>query len=348
MSVFRNRPHWYMLVFHYGLGIAVTWQFIEDLCLGQWKSHAGSEFFPWRQHVNWGEVLGFDFYWVLAAAEAILLVLYFLRIRIPITALLLGGVLFLDNLGSFLNHRLLMSLELILVSLCPVPETPGKNGYRGKQVYWNLDLIRWQLFVVYLCAGLYKINLQFLTGESLHNLFWMTHVHGMKQYPEWLLRLLQNNLFCLIAAWGTIVVELAIAACCLSRRLTGWVLPVAIGMHVGIGLLMASIWIFTFQVIAAFIAFLPDRTQEGVYQLHGSSRSKPPRVLLWILWHGYIERTSLSESADEWTLECPNGDRLTGYDAWVELLSLSPLTFVFAEMMRIAPARLCVRLLATN
>lgn len=69
-------------------------------------------FFPWRRYVAWGV----ETYWTLVTVEAVLLLLYICRIRLRATAAMLA--LFIGNLGSFLNHRFLMSLELFLVSLC--------------------------------------------------------------------------------------------------------------------------------------------------------------------------------------------------------------------------------------
>ena len=57
-----------------------------------------SDFAPWRQRVHWEGILGFDLYPFLASAEAVLLVLYFLRFRIGVTAALLAAVMFADNL----------------------------------------------------------------------------------------------------------------------------------------------------------------------------------------------------------------------------------------------------------
>jgi hypothetical protein len=57
--------------------------------------------------------------------------------------------LFLDNLGSFTNHRLLMAIEMLLISFVPVPGW-GAARLVEKKPYWNLDLVRWQLSLVYL------------------------------------------------------------------------------------------------------------------------------------------------------------------------------------------------------
>jgi len=128
----RVRPHWYALVFYYGVGITVTAKFVEDLLLGHHKIYSG-EFFPWGRYVDWTKFLGPSAYWLFAGAEALLLCMYALRLRVSLVAASLALIVFLDNLGSFANHRLLMAVELLLVSLVPVPgwSSPSGSGRPG-------------------------------------------------------------------------------------------------------------------------------------------------------------------------------------------------------------------------
>lgn len=258
MDLFRRIPQWQMLVFYYGFGLAVTWQFIEDLYMGQGLVHSG-EFAPWRQRVHWEALIGLNPYPLLATAEAILLVLYFLRFRIGITALLLAGVMFADNLGCFLNHRLLMSMEMFLIAL--VPPRGGTNRSDELLGYWNLDIIRYQVSLVYVTTAIHKLNEQFLSGETLHNLFFMANEHGMTRYPDWLLSLLQRSDVCVFLAWSTIIVELILAFALHHRVLCRYFLPVAFGLHLSFGLFMPYIWIFTTQMLFTIFLFHRSRAE---------------------------------------------------------------------------------------
>lgn len=343
MTVFRTRPHWYMLVFHYGLGLAVTWQLAEDVLVGQSRVYSG-EFFPWRQYVDWNALFGTGFYWGLIGIEVLLLALYFLRINVRTTACLLAVVLFVDGLGSFLNHRFLMSIEMLLISLCPAPDRKQPIG-TGKQVYWNLDVLRWQLGIVYVFTVVHKLNGQFLSGQTLHNLFFMTHTYGMKSYPDWLYSLSQNLHICLALAWLTVFVELLIGIGAQHRKLVAWVLPLAMGLHLSIGLMMGYIWIFTLQVFVSLIAFLPDRViGDGRYRIRYGS-IPPLKWVRRILWQGYVTFHADPKLGKRWELELPDGRCVADIDAWIEVLSLSPWTFVLAEMLRAAPVRILCQLL---
>jgi len=329
------RPHWYMLVFQYGLGLVVAWQFLEDLALGQWKVYSG-EYFPWRQLADPTAWLGPQAYWILAAAEAVLLVLYFARVQVRFATGGLAVILFVDGLASFLNHRLLMAVELLAVSLCPLQRPASPLGYREKHVYWSLDLVRIQLSIVYIVSAIHKLGQDFLSGATIRNIFVMSDYLGMKQYPSGVFDWLTQPEFCRVLAWLTIIAELGIAVALHFRRTGGPALLVGILMHLSFALLMPYIWIFTVQIFFALIAFMPDRTSEGAYRLVYAASGAGPHILPKLVWPGYVQ-TSVDPEASNWRLECPTGETLTGMQARLQLGSLSPVLFVPAEILRSRP-----------
>lgn len=328
MNVFRERPHWHALTFEYCLGSVAAWHLVEDLLHGQWKVYAG-EFYPWRQLVAMNET----HYSILIAIEAVALALYFARVRVGWCAAVIAIVMFVDNLGSYLNHRLLMSLEFFLVSLAPAPARVA--SYRETKIYWNLDLVRLQLSLVYAAAALHKLNEEFLSGRTLQNLFWMTHHHGMKVYPTWLATLLDQPAVCIVLAWSTIAIELTLAVGLNHRRTVGPCLLLALVFHVAMAALMAYIKIFAALVIGALIVFVPWRLSAAAhFILVRRSNRVGPRGMLRLLWPGYVTERIDEQLDVPWQLVQPDGSRLVGYDAWVELLALTPLTAVPSEILR--------------
>lgn len=259
MALFRKMPHWQVLVFYYGFGFAVAWQFVEDMTIGHAQVHSG-ELAPWRQYVNYSAFLGTHHYRFFAAAEAILLLLYFFRVRVRFTALALGALMFADNLGSFLNHRLLMSLEMMLISFVPLPKPITKSRLSELHGYWNMDIIRFQVSLVYVITALHKCNSQFLSGQTLNNLFFMTHSQGMNHFSDWLFPYLQDARVCLVMAWIAVASEVVLAFGLYSPKRSRLLLPMAIGMHLSFSVLMPYIWIFTTQML--FTLFLFYRHQE--------------------------------------------------------------------------------------
>lgn len=334
LQLTRRRPHWHMLVFHYLFGFALSWQLAEDAIMGQGGVHSGA-LFPWRQEASWLTPLGPNGYWMLFGVEVLLLGLYFCRVQLRWTTLLLAAVMFVDNLGSFLNHRTLMILQLVALSVYPLAPDARATGYRGKARYVSLDLMRWLIFVVYVTTALHKCNPQFLSGETMANIFWMVQEHGMHTYPAWLQPILANPQVCLALGIASIVLEFALPVGLQFRRVAGWFLATAMLFHLGISLLMPFIWIFSTVIFATLIAFLPDRLPETRgFMLWRRDAAAGPRRWLRFVWPGYVTTREDASLERAWCLEAPDGERLSGTAAWIELLALSPLTMLFAEMLR--------------
>ncbi len=327
--IYRTRPDWYALVFQYGLGVVVLWQGLDDLITGQWHIYAG-DFFPWRQYRLPLPLLPLELYQASVAAKALLLALYFARIRTRWTALGLVLVLGVDELWSGLNHRLLMMLMMLFVAYRPVPDEAGAQGFRGKRVYWNLDLVRWLVSIVLLTTALHKWNDQFLSGATLWNQYWMVQDQGMRDYPDFLFELLQSRGLCRAFAWATVATELGIAVLLNFRRTVGWALATGLAMHALMALTLPYIALFSFEMAVAYVAFLPDRIQAGgPYRLRGG-----PPWLARLAWPGLLEIETPAAPADRWHLTLPDGSHSAGFAARIEVLSLSPLTFLPAEILR--------------
>lgn len=328
---YRARPDWYALLFQYGIGIAVLWQGYDDLVNGQWRIYAGLAY-PWREHLDLG--LSLTGYGLTVGLKAILLVLFFARVQTRAVTLGLAAILVLDNLGSGLNHRVLMILQLILIAYLPVPRDAAASGFSTQRVYWNLDLVRFLVSVVYVTTAVHKMNPQFLSGATLWNQIWMVNEQGMRDYPEFLFGLLQSRELCRAMALATVASELLLAVLLNFRRTAGLGIALALGMHTIMAIALPFITHFTFQMFVSLIPFLPNRVQAGRYRLV----SGPP-WLARIAWPGSVERVVPGVEGEPGSLVRPDGVVLRGAAARIQLLSLSPLTFLPAEILRIWPLR---------
>ena len=339
MAFFRVRPDWHVLLFQYGLGIAVAWQAIDDMCVGIPKVYSG-EFFPWRRLLPLEATVPATAYTVLMGLEAITLAAYLVQFRTGAAAAFLALLLSLDNVISLLNHRFLMAILLLLLSLRPVPGGAAAAGFRRHRLYWSLDLVRWQVSVVYFFSAVHKMTPHFLSGADLRNLFWQIEGMGGHRYPEWLRALLQDPSASQTLAWLTVATELTLAFGLHSRAAFGFLLPVAVAFHLGLALLMPFLWIFAFLCLVGLMAFLPNRIEEGTYEVRRFGEGGALGVALALAWPGIV-RVIPDQAMDQkrWTLVTPSGRSLAGYDAWVELLSLSPIACLPAETLRIAPLR---------
>jgi hypothetical protein len=325
-------------LFQYGLGIAVAWQAIDDIRVGIPAVYSG-DFFPWRRLLPREVTVPAGTYAVLMGLEAIGLAAYWARLRTGVAAGLLAFLLFLDNLVSLLNHRLLMAIELLYLSLRPVPGSAAVAGFRGHRLHWNLDLVRFQVSVVYFFSALHKMSAHFLSGEDLRNLFWQIEWMGWRRYPEWLRALLQEPSASQALALLTVAIELTLAVGLHFRAAFGFLLPVALAFHLSLALLMPFLWSFAFLCLVNLFAFLPNRIEEGTYEVRRAGKGGVLGVALALAWPGIVFATGELPPGERWTLVTPRGRRLVGYDAWVELLSLSPIGCLPAEILRTAPLR---------
>jgi hypothetical protein len=138
----------------------------------------------------------------------------------------------------------------------------------------------------------------------------------------------------------TVATELTLAFGLHFRAAFGFLLPVAVVFHLCLALLMPFLWIFAFLCLVGLIAFLPNRIEEGTYEVHRSGKGGALGVALALAWPGIVRVVGEEAlEAGRWILVTPTGRRLAGYDAWVELLSLSPIGCLPAETLRTAPLR---------
>lgn len=335
MGTYRARPDWQALVFQRGLALLVALKLLEGLAAGRWALYGG-ELFPWGRQVAALAALPPAAYWGLCAAQAALAALLFAGVRPRLCAGLLAGALALDTLNGLQNHRLLLTLSVALLALGrPVPRDAARAGYLGQRVYWNLDVQGRLVALVYLSTALHKLNPNFLSGEALWAITW--HVQQETgRYPEALYALLQRQEVCQALALVALTLELALAALLPFARTCGWAIPAAIAMHLAFSLVMPWIWVFTGLMVLSQLAFLPTRTLPGTYVLTDPGRAAA--LLARLAWPGAV-RLEAADGASGATLLRPDGSVARGYEAWCELLALSPVTCLLAETARIPPAR---------
>lgn len=336
MVTYRARPDWQALLFQRGLALLVALKLLEGLAAGRWALYGG-ELFPWGRQVAALGALPPAAYWALAAAQAALAALLFAGVRPRLCAGLLAGALALDTLNGLQNHRLLLTLSVALLALGrPVPAEAARAGYLGQRVYWHLDVQGRLIALVYLSTAIHKLNPDFLSGEALWAITW--HVQQETgRYPAALYGLLQRLEVCQALSLAAVALELALAALLPFARTCGWAIPAAVGMHLAFSLAMPWIWVFTGLMILSQLAFLPARTLPGAYTLVGAGRAA--RLLARLAWPGAVRlEASAGAASGAPTLLRPDGSVARGYEAWCDLLALSPATCLFAETARIAPA----------
>ncbi len=191
--------------FHLGLAVALIRLVLDDVATGIPGALTGA-LYPVRRLVpdTW-EVPAWCPPLVLTL-EMLGLAAFVLGVHARRAAVLLALLLFTESAVSLLNQqRVLLAWFFLYASLCPPGEIsdPAARDLRR--------LVRWQMSIVYACAGLAKSSGHFLAGEDLRNLFVQVQAASLRHYPGALATLLADETFTRVLACGTVAFELGLA-----------------------------------------------------------------------------------------------------------------------------------------
>lgn len=191
---------------------------------------------------------------VLAAAIALGL-LY--RLAMPLFVLGFAYVFLLDQ-ARYLNHFYLVLLIAFL--LCFVPASRAYSldaalsarGPRHHAPGWTLWILRLQFEVMYIYAGLVKLNGDWLQFEPLR--LWLGESANLPLIGPWLL----DDRVIALAAYGSIALHIVGAPLLLFRRTLPYVFAAYCVFH-GLNSLFWNIGIFPWMTIAGTLLFFaPD------------------------------------------------------------------------------------------
>jgi len=159
---------------------------------------------------------------------------------------------FLLDKTQYNNHYYLISLLCLLLFVVRANRWASIDRWRsGKPEvvpFWNLFLLRAQVFLVYLFAGIAKLNADWLAGEPMRS--WLKERGGYAVLGP----LLASEPAAYFFSWGGALFDLSIGFLLLSRR----TLPIAFALILLFN--MTNYWlfdigVFTFLMICATILF---------------------------------------------------------------------------------------------
>ncbi|MGC5077127.1 HTTM domain-containing protein [Agrococcus sp. DT81.2] len=156
----------------------------------------------------------------LLAAVCLLLGL-FARASAATGSALLAGALLWDQ-QTYSSHHLLVTLLLAYLAFAHAGQRWGIAAPRGREhaavPWWPQLLMMTQVSVLYLFAGLSKVNPRFLSGEPLQEWMWL-------DAPLWVFQAL---------AVATVATELFLAAALWIRRARVLAVVAGVGLHLSI------------------------------------------------------------------------------------------------------------------
>lgn len=181
---------------------------------------------------------------------------------------------FLCEQARYLNHFYLIILVGLLLSV-----TDGNRwmsldrrffGRPSVVPFWQIFLLRAQLFIVYFYAGVAKLNPDWLRGEPLR--LWL---EGRASYP-FIGPLLAQEVSIWIIAYGGLLFDLGIGFLLVYRRTRTLGMVLALLFHATNNFLF-RIGVFPFLALAYTLIFLdPDWPRRFLYDLGFGGKPKPP------------------------------------------------------------------------
>jgi vitamin K-dependent gamma-carboxylase len=229
--------------------------------------------------IDEGIALKFDFfYWVNALPQtpmyllcialiisslAIILGIKY-RISIFIFTLLYAYFLLLD-VSFFNNHYYLIALISFLMSLTNADNAFTYSKLKNKDFSfqkipkWQIDIIRFQILVVYFYAGITKLDPDWIKMNTVHEFLF----HGIEFQNR---PFLQNNLIVALVTYGGLIFDLTIGFALFFRKTRKIAFIFSVFFHLTNALILfpKGLYIFPYFMIFTGIIFFDDSLPQKV------------------------------------------------------------------------------------
>jgi len=219
---------------------------------------------------------GFDFirplpgdgmYWVFAAlGVCALLIALGLFYRLAITAFFIGfSYIFLIDQALYMNHFYLVGLFAFLMILVPAARGWSLDALLARRPQnamvpaWSLWILRTQVEILLIFAGIVKLNADWLQGEPLGH--WLAHSSHLPVFGP----LLLNDQIILLGAWGAALLHLIGAMLLLFKPTRLYAFIAYCAFHL-LNSIFFKIGIFPWLTIAATLLFFDPSWPRTVWQ----------------------------------------------------------------------------------
>ena len=209
----------------------------EEMASGVWFVHTGA-YFPWR-HFTFIPLFPTAYLVFEWSAQLLSGAMIFLGCKRYLGVQIASLITMIGLTQQFSNHRVLI---FILLFYLLITRTKEALAFR---------MIRYQLFIVYLFSALNKINMKFLSGESLVALG--QNIHGAL-LPDALVRSVLSPPFAEPLSWLVVGVEVAIPL--VLSRFPKVGLGLVMSMHLVFSFMMPALWSFSLTMTAMAVLFL--------------------------------------------------------------------------------------------
>lgn len=203
---------------------------------------------------------GDGMYWhfaLLALLSALIMIGALYRVATVLFFFAFTYVFLLDQ-ARYLNHFYLVILVAFILMAIPAP------GMRTQAPAWSLWLFRLQFEVMYIYAGIVKVNADWLRLEPMG--MWLARRDDFPLIGE----LLLQDWVVALASYGSIVLHIVGAPLLLVKATRGWVMAIYFAFHL-MNHFLFNIGIFPWLAMAGTLLFLepdwPKRALRGLKEL---------------------------------------------------------------------------------
>ncbi|NVJ21924.1 HTTM domain-containing protein [Myxococcus sp. AM011] len=248
-----------MAVFRVALGLLITVSSVRFLAYG-WVGVLFAQ--PRVRFTYWGfgwvPVLPSEWMPALFVALGVLGTLLMVGLFYRVTVVLLFGVFAyvqLLDVTNYLNHYYLVSLLLALMSFVPAHRAFSVDAWRRPELRqdwlpaWCTVLLRFQVSIVYVYAGLAKVTTDWLVHAQPLNI-WLSARTGL----PWVGPLLDERWVAYAAAWGGMLFDSTIVLFLMWRRTRPFAYVVVVGFHAATSALF-PIGMFPFIMVTGALVF---------------------------------------------------------------------------------------------
>ena len=215
---------------------------------------------------SWVKPLGIYTYFIfIICFISALFVMLGYKYRIAIITLFLSFTYIeLMDKTTYLNHYYLVSSLSFLMIFLPCTSYFALDSTNNRKVpKWTIDSLKLMLLIVYLYAGLAKINSDWLINAQPLKI-WLKTKYTIPIIGE---TLLQNNYTYYLFSWGGMLYDIFIPFLLLYRRTRFFAFIMVIVFHVLTRILFPAIGMFPVIMIFSCIIFFDNSTHKKILDL---------------------------------------------------------------------------------
>jgi hypothetical protein len=255
-----------LAVFRIAFGFLMLWEVLHFFSNGLLASLFVEpaflfKFYGFEWVRPWPGVWLYVHFAVLGVLSILIMIGLWYRVAVALFAVGFTYVFLLDQ-GLYLNHFYLICLVSLLMAFVPANRAWSIDGlkHQGRPATvpaWSLWLLRWQFGIVYVYAGLAKLNGEWFHGEPMRS--FLANLDGsviIGPYAE-----TQAMIWCFTI--GGLLFDLLVVPLLLWRRTRLFAFAAALFFHVN-NMFLFNIDVFPWFMIAATTLFLSPDWPKGL------------------------------------------------------------------------------------